>query len=542
MARGALQLIGATTLEEYRKYIEKDAALERRFQPVDVPEPSEKECVEILRGLTGKYEEHHGCIYTEDALKAAVYMSKRYIADRFLPDKAIDVIDEAGARLRLRHDSPEMGEKGKALTKELGEVKKKKESAAKAEDFLKAQELFEREAELQALIELEKKNNRELSEAAQWAGLVSAVPIVTESDVAQVIAAVSGVPVDKVSASEGSSLMNLESEMREMMVGQNDAVEAISQAIRRARTGMRDPSRPIGSFIFAGPTGVGKSQLAKALCTSYFGSEDNMVRLDMSEYMEKHTVSKLIGSPPGYVGYDEGGGLTEKIRRSPYTLVLFDEVEKAHKDVFNLMLQILDDGRLTDAKGRTVDFKNTMVIMTTNIGSDVIMKQSKEEEAAHASGAAHDDEEVDEEAYRAMKMGVDDELKKFFRPEFLNRLDGIIVFHKLTRGNVREIAEIFLKKTYKRMKEKNVTLEITPAFKERLVEMGYNPTYGARPLRRAMSTMIEDQLAEVVLRGEMKEGDSVTMDMLGHDKIIVYNQEGELLYTKDVSAGNFGIS
>jgi len=306
---------------------------------------------------------------------------------------------------------------------------------------------------------------------------------------------------------------------------------------------MRDASRPIGSFIFAGPTGVGKSQLAKALCTSYFGSEDNMVRLDMSEYMEKHTVSKLIGSPPGYVGYEEGGGLTEKVRRSPYTLVLFDEVEKAHKDVFNLMLQILDDGRLTDAKGRTVSFKNTVVIMTTNIGSDVIMKQSQQAQAANPDAYHQDeDEKLDETQYQAMKQGVNDELKKFFRPEFLNRLDGIIVFKKLTRANVREVAEIFLKKTYKRMKEKKVALEITPAFKERLVEMGYSPTYGARPLRRAMITMIEDQLAEVVLRGKLKEGDSLTMDLMDHNTLIVFNQDGDLLYTKDVSGGNYGIT
>jgi ATP-dependent Clp protease ATP-binding subunit ClpC len=567
MARGKLQLIGATTLEEYRKYIEKDAALERRFQPVMVPEPTVEECVDILHGLKGRYEEHHGCIFTDEAIQAAVYMSKRYVADRFLPDKAIDVLDEAGARERLRRDQEletddtEMSNETEGLMKELDDLLKDKAMAVKTQNYIKAHELMLKEAELRTKVDLEmlkaKKGtkiskNKDAAEAEAEAEdkdkegdeksneqkELTGPLYVTESDICQVIAAVSGVPVDKVTSSESSSLMHLEDDMREMMVGQHDAVGAISQAIRRARTGMRDPSRPIGSFIFAGPTGVGKSQLAKALTASYFGAEENMVRLDMSEYMEKHTVSKLIGSPPGYVGYDEGGGLTEKIRRSPYTLVLFDEVEKAHRDVFNLMLQILDDGRLTDAKGRTVDFKNTMIIMTTNIGSQVIMDQAKKAEEAGMTA----DEEVDEVAFQAMKAGVDDELKKFFRPEFLNRLDGIIVFHKLTKGNVREIAEIFLKKTYKRMDEQQVKLEITQAFKDRLVEMGYNPTYGARPLRRAMSTMIEDQLAEVSLRGEMKEGDTITMDMLNRDKIGIFNQEGDLLYTKDISAGNFGIS
>ena len=544
MARGKLQLIGATTLEEYRKYIEKDAALERRFQPVMVPEPQIDDCVDILHGLKEKYEDHHGFQYTDDAIKAAVYMSKRYIADRCLPDKAIDVIDEAGARKRLEYDreNEEISEAGFALLEQLQDVVKQKARAVKAQNYGKAHNLYQQEQDLMRRIE-EESQDPQKAEEGEMAKKMGTMPAVTESDIAQVIAAVSGIPVDKVNATETNSLMNLEDDMKGMMVGQEDAVKIISDAIRRARTGMRDPSRPIGSFIFAGPTGVGKSQLAKALCASYFGAEENMVRLDMSEYMEKHTVSKLIGSPPGYVGYDEGGGLTEKVRRSPYTLVLFDEVEKAHKDVFNLMLQILDDGRLTDAKGRTVDFKSTMVIMTTNIGSQVIMEQSKK--AEEAQGDAYFGEQndgVDEVAYAAMKEGVNDELKKFFRPEFLNRLDGIVVFHKLTKQNVREIAEIFLKKTYKRMEEKDVKLVVTDAFKDRLVEMGYNPTYGARPLRRAMSTMIEDQLAEVSLRGEMKEGDTVTMDMMGHDKIVILNQEDDLLYTKDISAGNFGIS
>jgi ATP-dependent Clp protease ATP-binding subunit ClpC len=546
MARGKLQLIGATTLEEYRKYIEKDAALERRFQPVIVHEPTVDECVDILHGLKGRYEEHHGCTYTDEAIQAAVYMSKRYIADRFLPDKAIDVIDEAGARMRLLLDQKRaaMTEEKNALLRELTEIVQQKASASKAQNYAKAYELLMKEKELMAKVQDTQKAEATADGADKlMESVLTGMPIVTEADVGHVVASMSGVPVDKVSATESTSLMNLETDMRDMMVGQHAAVGAIAQSIRRARTGMRDPSRPIGSFIFAGPTGVGKSQLAKALAKSYFGSEDNMVRLDMSEYMEKHTVSKLIGSPPGYVGYDEGGGLTEKIRRSPYTLVLFDEVEKAHRDVFNLMLQIMDDGRLTDAKGRTVDFRNTMIIMTTNIGSDIIMEQSRKEQAALAAAGDHSDEaDVNPASYNAMRGGVEEELKKFFRPEFLNRLDGIIVFHRLTKGNVRDIAEINLKKTYKRMKEKGVKLDVTPAFKERLVDMGYNPTYGARPLRRAMNTMIEDQLAEVSLRGEMKEGDTMVLDVLNRDKVIITNQHGDILLTKDVSGGNFGIS
>ncbi|VAI57613.1 unnamed protein product [Triticum turgidum subsp. durum] len=512
LARGELQCIGATTLDEYRKHIEKDPALERRFQPVKVPEPTVDETIQILRGLRERYELHHKLQYTDDALVAAAKLSYQYISDRFLPDKAIDLIDEAGSRVRLRH--AQLPDEAKELDKELRQVTKDKNEAVRGQDFEKAGELRDREMELKAQITAIIDKSKEMVKAESESGEVG--PLVTEADIQHIVSSWTGIPVEKVSADESDRLLKMEETLHQRIIGQDEAVKAISRAIRRARVGLKNPNRPIASFIFSGPTGVGKSELAKALASYYFGSEEAMIRLDMSEFMERHTVSKLIGSPPGYVGYTEGGQLTEAVRRRPYTVVLFDEIEKAHPDVFNMMLQILEDGRLTDSKGRTVDFKNTLLIMTSNVGSSVIEKGGRK------IGFDLDYDEKDT-SYNRIKSLVTEELKQYFRPEFLNRLDEMIVFRQLTKLEVKEIADIMLKEVFDRLKVKEIDLQVTERFRDRVVDDGYNPSYGARPLRRAIMRLLEDSLAEKMLAGEVKEGDSAIVDVDSEGKVIVLN-------------------
>ncbi|ONM17895.1 Double Clp-N motif-containing P-loop nucleoside triphosphate hydrolase superfamily protein [Zea mays] len=512
LARGELQCIGATTLDEYRKHIEKDPALERRFQPVKVPEPTVDETIQILRGLRERYELHHKLRYTDDALIAAAQLSYQYISDRFLPDKAIDLIDEAGSRVRLRH--AQLPDEAKELDKELRQITKQKNEAVRGQDFEKAGELRDREMELKAQITAIIDKSKEMIKAETESGEVG--PLVTEADIQHIVSSWTGIPVEKVSSDESDRLLKMEETLHTRIIGQDEAVKAISRAIRRARVGLKNPNRPIASFIFSGPTGVGKSELAKALAAYYFGSEEAMIRLDMSEFMERHTVSKLIGSPPGYVGYTEGGQLTEAVRRRPYTVVLFDEIEKAHPDVFNMMLQILEDGRLTDSKGRTVDFKNTLLIMTSNVGSSVIEKGGRK------IGFDLDYDEKDT-SYNRIKSLVTEELKQYFRPEFLNRLDEMIVFRQLTKLEVKEIADIMLKEVFDRLKAKDINLQVTEKFRDRVVDEGYNPSYGARPLRRAIMRLLEDSLAEKMLAGEVKEGDSAIVDVDSDGKVIVLN-------------------
>ena len=520
LARGELQCIGATTLDEYRKHIERDAALERRFQPVTVGEPSIVDTIEILRGLRERYEQHHRLKITDDALVAAATLGDRYISDRFLPDKAIDLIDEAGSRVRLLNSK--LPPEAKEVDKELRSVQKQKEEAVRDQDFTKAGELREKEVELREQIRTLLQNNRveaspdsEASSESQVPEASESSPMVNEEDIAHIVASWTGVPVQKLTESESVKLLNMEETLHQRLIGQDEAVKAVSKAIRRARVGLKNPNRPIASFIFSGPTGVGKTELTKALATYFFGSEEAMIRLDMSEFMERHTVSKLIGSPPGYVGFNEGGQLTEAVRRRPYTVVLFDEIEKAHPDVFNLLLQLLEDGRLTDSKGRTVDFKNTLIIMTSNIGSKVI------EKGGGGLGFEFSGESAEESQYTRIRSLVNEELKQYFRPEFLNRLDEIIVFRQLSRDEVKEIAEIMLKEVFGRMGEKGITLTVSNAFKERLVEEGYNPAYGARPLRRAVMRLLEDSLAEEVLSGRMKDGDHAEVDVDENKKVVV---------------------
>ena len=512
LARGELQCIGATTLDEYRKHIEKDPALERRFQPVKVPEPSVDETIQILKGLRERYEIHHKLRYTDEALISAAQLSYQYISDRFLPDKAIDLIDEAGSRVRLRH--AQLPEEARELEKELRQITKSKNEAVRSQDFEKAGELRDREIELRAQITAIQEKDKEMNKAEAEAG--DGGPVVTEVDIQHIVSSWTGIPVEKVSTDESDRLLKMEETLHKRVIGQDEAVKAISRAIRRARVGLKNPNRPIASFIFSGPTGVGKSELAKALAAYYFGSEEAMIRLDMSEFMERHTVSKLIGSPPGYVGYTEGGQLTEAVRRRPYTVVLFDEIEKAHPDVFNMMLQILEDGRLTDSKGRTVDFKNTLLIMTSNVGSSVI------EKGGRRIGFDLDYDEKDS-SYNRIKSLVTEELKQYFRPEFLNRLDEMIVFRQLTKLEVKEIADIMLKEVFDRLKDKEIELQVTERFRERVVEEGYNPSYGARPLRRAIMRLLEDSMAEKMLAREIKEGDSVIVDVDSDGNVTVLN-------------------
>jgi ATP-dependent Clp protease ATP-binding subunit ClpC len=506
LSRGELQCIGATTLEEYRKHIEKDAALERRFQPVMVGEPSVEETIEILYGLRERYEKHHKLVISDEALAAAAKFADQYIADRFLPDKAIDLIDEAGSRVRLMNS--QLPAAAKELDQELRELLKSKDEAVRSQDFEKAGQIREREMEIKAQINAIALSKKGASED------VNQTPTVTEEDIAQIVAAWTSIPVNKLTKSESEKLLQMEETLHSRIIGQDEAVVAVSRAIRRARVGLKSPNRPIASFIFSGPTGVGKTELTKALATYFFGSEDAMVRLDMSEYMERHTVSKLIGSPPGYVGYNEGGQLTEAVRRRPYTVVLFDEIEKAHPDVFNLMLQIFEDGRLTDSKGRTIDFKNTLLILTSNVGSKVIEKGG--------GGLGFElSEDQSSSHYNRIKSLVNEELKQYFRPEFLNRLDEIIVFRQLTKDEVGQIAEIMLKEVFERISLKGIQLEVTDRFKTRLIDEGYNPTYGARPLRRAVMRLLEDSLAEEVLSEKIKAGDTAVVDVGEDNKVKV---------------------
>nr|YP_008965643.1 ATP-dependent Clp protease ATP-binding subunit clpA homolog [Porphyridium purpureum]BAO23619.1 ATP-dependent Clp protease ATP-binding subunit clpA homolog [Porphyridium purpureum] len=507
LARGELQCIGATTIDEYRKHIEKDPALERRFQPVMVGEPSVEETVEILFGLRDRYEQHHQLKISDSALQAAATYANQYISDRFLPDKAIDLVDEAGSRVRLLNS--QLPPAARDLDKELRAVLKTKDEAIRAQKYEKAEKYRSRELEIKAQIAAiaqNKDNNSNLNIED---------PVVTEEDIAQIVAAWTGIPVTKLTKSESEKLLHMEDTLHGRIIGQEEAVVAVSRAIRRARVGLKNPNRPIASFIFSGPTGVGKTELTKALASYFFGSEEAMIRLDMSEYMERHTVSKIIGSPPGYVGYSEGGFLTEAVRKRPYTVILFDEIEKAHPDIFNLLLQILEDGRLTDAKGRTVDFKNTLMIMTSNIGSKVIEKGG-------GGGIGFDFAENQiESQYVKIKSLVNEELKQYFRPEFLNRLDEIIVFRQLTKDEVRDIAELMLKEVFNRIHEKGIQIDVTDRFKNRLVDEGYNPSYGARPLRRAVMRLLEDSLAEEVLTEKIKEGDSAVVDVDENGKVIV---------------------
>jgi len=506
LARGEMQCIGATTLEEYRKHIEKDSALERRFQPVMVGEPSVEETIEILYGLRDRYEKHHKLVISDEALTAAAKFADQYIADRFLPDKAIDLIDEAGSRVRLMNS--QLPPAARELDKELREVLKQKDEAVRGQDFETAGQLRDREMEIKAQIAAIAQSKKGEEDTAKE------VSIVTEEDIAQIVAAWTGIPVNKMTRSESEKLLQMEDTLHGRIIGQDEAVVAVSKAIRRARVGLKNPNRPIASFIFSGPTGVGKTELTKALASYFFGSEEAMVRLDMSEYMERHTVSKLIGSPPGYVGYNEGGQLTESVRRRPYTVVLFDEIEKGHPDVFNLLLQILEDGRLTDSKGRTVDFKNTLLILTSNVGSKVI------EKGGGGLGFELSDDPGDSQ-YNRIKSLVNEELKQYFRPEFLNRLDEIIVFRQLTKDEVGQIAEIMLKEVFNRISEKGIQLEVTARFKSHLIDEGFNPIYGARPLRRAVMRLLEDTLSEEFLSEKIQEGDTAVMDVDDEGKVQV---------------------
>lgn len=493
LARGELQIIGATTINEYRKHIEKDPALERRFQPIVVEEPEENEAVEILKGVRGNYEKHHGVEITDEAIEAAVKMSARYINDRFLPDKAIDLIDEAAAKLKLGGVKKISGLE--ELEKRVEQLNEQEEEALCLEDFATASELKKEKEEVEdQLLKLRKKQERNRK-----------IPAVTEAEIAEIVAMWTKIPVKKIAEEETEKLKRLEKILHGRVVGQEEAVKAISKAIKRGRVGLKDPNRPIGSFLFLGPTGVGKTELSKALAEAVFGSEDAIIRVDMSEYMEKHSVSKMIGSPPGYVGYEEGGQLSEKVRRNPYSVVLFDEIEKAHPDVFNILLQVLDDGHITDAQGRKISFKNTIIIMTSNAGAQAIISPKK------LGFTAADDEKVN---YENMKQNVMEEVKRIFKPEFINRIDEIIVFHALNKDHMREIVTLLSKKLVDRCKEQmNIELIIRDSVKKFIVEKGSDDKYGARPLRRAVQTYIEDAMAEEVLNGKINSGDSVVVSM-----------------------------
>lgn len=500
LARGELQCIGATTLDEYRKYIEKDAALERRFQPIRVEEPTLDESIQILYGLRDRYEAHHRVSITDEAIEAAVKLSDRYISDRFLPDKAIDLIDEAGSKVRLRSYTtpPNL----KELEVKLEEIKKEKDAAVQSQEFEKAASLRDSEQRLREQLEATKRNWKEKQGQENTE--------VTVDDIASVVSSWTGIPVSKIAETETEKLLHLEDILHSRVIGQDEAVIAVSKAVRRAFAGLKDPKRPIGSFIFLGPTGVGKTELARALAEAMFGDEEAMIRIDMSEYMEKHSTSRLVGSPPGYVGYEEGGQLTEKVRRKPYSVILLDEIEKAHPDVFNILLQVLEDGRLTDSKGRTVDFRNTVLIMTSNVGAQALKRNKY-------VGFNIQDGEQD---YKDMKGKVMEELKKAFRPEFLNRIDEIIVFHALEKKQLEEIVTLMANQLVNRLKEQHMSLELTDAAKDKIAQEGYDPEYGARPLRRAIQKHVEDRLSEELLKGTLAEGQHVIMDV-ENDKFIV---------------------
>ena len=509
LARGEFQVIGATTLDEYKKHIEKDAALERRFQPVQVGEPNEEDALEILKGLRDRYEAFHKAKITDEALKAAVSLSNRYITDRFLPDKAIDVVDEAASKVRMKVFSaaPDV----KALEDRLNTVKKEKEAAVTSQDFEKAAKLRDEEKSLLKEIGDKKSVAKEKSDQKL---------IVTEEDIATVVAQWTGIPVAKIAEEESETLLHLEEELHKRVVGQDEAVTAVAKAVRRARAGLKDPKRPIGSFLFLGPTGVGKTELARALASSLFGDESAMIRLDMSEYMEKHTVSRLVGAPPGYVGYEEGGQLTDAVRRKPYSVILLDEVEKAHADFFNILLQVLDDGRLTDSQGRTVDFRNTVIIMTSNLGAKALHKNSPELGFLAAKKA---DSNVDENKgidFKEAKKSVMDAVKRHFRPEFLNRIDEMIVFHPLTEEDLKEIVTILISDVTKRLEERDLHLEITTEAMKLLVKEGSDFTMGARPLKRAIQRLIEDPVSDLILKGDAKEGKIIKADAKDNDLVV----------------------
>lgn len=505
LARGELQCIGATTLDEYRKYIEKDAALERRFQPIQVNEPTADESIQILKGLRDRYEAHHRVSITDAAIDAAVKLSDRYISDRFLPDKAIDLIDEAGSKVRLRSYTtpPNL----KELEAKLEEIRKEKDAAVQSQEFEKAASLRDSEQKLREELE-ETKNTWKEKQGQENTE-------VTVEDIAKVVSNWTGVPVSKLAQTETDRLLKLEEILHSRVIGQSEAVVAVSKAVRRARAGLKDPKRPIGSFIFLGPTGVGKTELARALAESMFGDEEAMIRIDMSEYMEKHSTSRLVGSPPGYVGYEEGGQLTEKVRRKPYSVVLLDEIEKAHPDVFNILLQVLEDGRLTDSKGRTVDFRNTVLIMTSNVGAQSL-------KANKHMGFNIQDGKQD---YKDMKGKVMEELKRAFRPEFLNRIDEIIVFHSLEKDHLKEIVTLMSNQLTKRLKEQDIHLELSAAAKEKIADEGFDPEYGARPLRRAIQKYVEDKLSEELLRGKVLTGQDILIDVEGGEFVVKLKEE-----------------
>lgn len=502
LARGEFQVIGATTLDEYKKHIEKDAALERRFQPVLVGEPSEEDALEILKGLRDRYEAFHKAKITDEALEAAVSLSSRYITDRFLPDKAIDVVDEAASKVRMKVFSaaPDV----KALETQLADVKKEKEAAVTAQEFEKAAEMRDEEKRIEKEINDKKKAAKENSDAKL---------VVTDEDIASVVAQWTGIPVSKIAQEESESLLHLEEELHKRVIGQDEAVVAVSKAVRRARAGLKDPKRPIGSFLFLGPTGVGKTELARALAVALFGDETAMIRLDMSEYMEKHTVSRLVGAPPGYVGYEEGGQLTDAVRRKPYSVILLDEVEKAHADFFNILLQVLDDGRLTDSQGRTVDFRNTVIIMTSNLGAKALRKDSPELGFLAAKKADSNTEDTNGVNFKEAKKSVMDSVKRHFRPEFLNRIDEMIVFHALTSNDLNQIVTILMDTVVKRLGDMGLSLEISPAAMDLLVKEGSDFSMGARPLKRAIQRLIEDPISDLILQGNAPEGAIIKADV-----------------------------
>ncbi len=501
LARGEIQCIGATTIDEYRRYIEKDAALERRFQPIKVGEPSKEEAVNILKGLRDKYEAHHRVKITDSAIKAAVNLSDRYISDRYLPDKAIDLIDEAGAKVRIQNltTPPNL----KDLEDEIDKISKEKSDAISVQDYEKAAKLRDTEKQLKDKLDNSKNNWKTQNQGEKL--------IVSELQIANVVSKWTNIPIEKLTKKESERLLELEDVLQRRVVGQYEAVKSISKAVRRARVGLKDPKRPIGSFIFLGPTGVGKTELSKALAEAMFGNENSMIRIDMSEYMDKHTVSRLVGSPPGYVGFEDGGQLTEKVRRNPYSVVLFDEIEKAHPDVTNILLQILEDGRLTDGKGKTVDFKNTIIIMTSNVGASTLKKQK-------SLGFDIKADNVNSE-YKKMKEDIMEELKRSFRPEFLNRLDDIIVFHSLEEDDLYKIVELMLEVVRERLKELEINITFDKGAKKKLALAGLNTTYGARPLRREITKQVEDMLSEEILRGNINKGDNVKI-FTENDKLI----------------------
>jgi ATP-dependent Clp protease ATP-binding subunit ClpC len=501
LARGELQCIGATTLDEYRKYIEKDAALERRFQPITVDQPTPEEAIQILHGLRDRYEAHHRVKITDEAIEQAVKLSDRYITDRFLPDKAIDLIDEASSKVRLR--SYTVPPNLKQLEVQLENVRKEKDAAVQSQEFEKAASLRDTEQKMRDELDLTKNEWKEKQGRTDSE--------VTPEDIAQVVGSWTGIPVSKLAEEETERLLKMESILHNRVIGQEEAVKAVSRAIRRARAGLKDPKRPMGSFIFLGPTGVGKTELARALAESLFGDENAVIRIDMSEYMEKHSTSRLVGAPPGYVGYEEGGQLTEKVRRKPYSVVLLDEIEKAHPEVFNILLQVLEDGRLTDSKGRTVDFRNTLIIMTSNVGAEMIKKNSTLGFMAAADSGRD---------YSNMKDKVMGELKKSFRPEFLNRIDEIIVFHSLEESHIAEIVSLMSDELAKRLREQEVEFTLTDKGKAFLAKEGFDPTYGARPLRRAIQKHIEDRLSEELLKGNIAKGDSLTIDEVDGELVV----------------------